>query len=88
MHPRSRRALMIRPIQTKIGHDQTHPDDNLPWSDFGSFFICARFWLVSSVAMIRPIQTIISHEQNLAMVRGLVIFSRDIIQSISNESVD
>ena len=28
--PRSRCALMIRPIQTKIGHDQTHPDDNLP----------------------------------------------------------
>ena len=28
--PRSRCALMMRPIQTKIGHDQTHPDDNLP----------------------------------------------------------
>ena len=27
--PRSRCALMIRHIQTKIGHDQTHPDDNL-----------------------------------------------------------
>ena len=30
-------ALMIRPIQTKIGHDQTHPDHNQPWSDFSSF---------------------------------------------------
>ena len=30
-------ALMIRPILTKIGSDQAHPDDNQPWSDFISF---------------------------------------------------
>ena len=28
---------MIRPIQTKNGHDQTHPGHNQPWTDFSSF---------------------------------------------------
>ena len=28
---------MTRPIQTKIGHDQSYPDHNQPWSDFSSF---------------------------------------------------